>query len=1713
MAVRRWVSDVEGKLGLVGYFHNTSANGDGTNGRIFLNDSEVIALYTDGTRQDFNLFLDIKTGDKLDFIVDWGNADDSANDNTTFEVSIYNDPISTTAPFPSVSFANGSFLHREDSLGLVGSPQISLFVVTNPVSGGRLLHLGDNSGAAGKTIAFMSDSSFRYNNGNKIYANDNLYNAWNFGSYLVDTSKGYNNGSFFKNGTQATETQGATAPIQLLIPSEENETLLGQGRGPTGEPLDITNGDIAEVILYSEILGTESQNATHYYLSQKYGIDAPATPENRATAFDTTSTGTHTVYYHVKDAAGNLASASRTVVIEGNNNPVLTVIGENPLIIPLGGEFNDPGAEAIDAEDGDISESVLAEFQLLDVNKLGTYSVAYLVADSAGGTANADRTVIVADLTAPVVTLKGDAEVTIAVGTTYTEAGIEASDNVTEGETLIATLNHLTSDGLVLHLDAAQIQDSEDGAVLDVWEDSSGAGNHASQILADSKPTFIADTGNGKPGVRFDGQNDFLTIRSVLAGGLSGRTVFVVTSAQNTGNVSLVNLNSDHVHNEAKTAYTYMFTPEIGIRISGNKVFANDKLTLDEPTILGVGNPEEGILNDIKVWKNGLELTDMTGGGGTQQLDLAGEHSSIGGRNGANFTQGDIMEVLVYDRFLDSDEVRLLQLHLQDKHAIDGSASLVDTETLGTQTVHYFVRDAAGNVGTAKRVVNVVEDDWTPVITLNGNPQTDVVVGVDYLDAGASALDKQDGDLTESITLEIRDSSGAMLESVDTTLVGSIYTLTYSVTDQDGHTGTAVRTVTVIGADSLPPVITLIGEPIVIVPMGMDYTDAGATALDNVDGTIEPVATSTVDTSEAATYTVTYNVSDAADNAATAVTRTVLVEDWSPVLSVIGDSPISFDQGTELQDPGGEAINLPFNPVLYLPFNGNSLDHSPKLGNQDADLRGDAKFVASRHADTSGLALDLDGTGDSAVISEYKGPIGKVGHTVSLWLKGLPQFADDGVTRKSTELIHWGDGRTATKRYTLRVNNAANFNEFRVDVNGAYIYGSTNIVDDQWHHLAVVHAANSPLAAVTLYVDGKAETATTPGGNGINTILDTLSRDDFRIGNTFKGQIDDVLLFDRALTAEQVAALHSAVPLAVEVDASGLNSEEPGSYLIEYSASNDYGTATASRQVVVRDAIPPVITLTDGETVPAKLGEPFTDPGATAIDNVDAEVSVTSSLDFPSTGLIAHWKLDEDAEATSVNDSSANEINGTPAGGTTLGQDGKREKAISFDGTDGALSFGDIAAMDSPSSFTFSTWFNRRTEVATATNHSVNNVLAAQSSATSNDNFEVGTEGSQVEIYIDAGAGTEFDTTVRVEAGIQNETWHHIVLTYDIADSEGKALRLYVDNQLVQAWDQFKAKLDSSDTSPFSLGLARPSDEKWGQFDGLQDDTALWDRALSPAEINTLYTDGVIDTSVKGSHEITYTATDSAGNTSTSNRTVVVTDDLVKPVITLLGEAEVKIAVGQDYDDEGATAIDDVDSNLTPFIDNNGTLEAVDTTTAGTYIITYDVKDLSGNSAEQVIRTVIVEGTSTPVGAWATEFGLADRSAAEQALDADPDADGISNLLEYALGGDPLKSDGSAFMPSMDTTSGSLVITFYRIKGDSNLTFNVQLSSQLADPDGWDSSAVTIRGALQGVTQDELPDGKSFAESRYERVEATPSKSMNEADSGRQFIRIQVEHP
>ena len=81
-------------------------------------------------------------------------------------------------------------------------------------------------------------------------------------------------------------------------------------------------------------------------------------------------------------------------------------------------------------------------------------------------------------------------------------------------------------------------------------------------------------------------------------------------------------------------------------------------------------------------------------------------------------------------------------------------------------------------------------------------------------------------------------------------------------------------------ADEVAPVITLVGDAAVTHALGTDYTDAGATATDDVDGDITSSITTsgTVATGTAGTYTITYSVSDSAGNAATQVIRTVTVE-------------------------------------------------------------------------------------------------------------------------------------------------------------------------------------------------------------------------------------------------------------------------------------------------------------------------------------------------------------------------------------------------------------------------------------------------------------------------------------------------------------------------------------------------------------------------------------------------------------------------------------------------------------------------------------------------------------------------------------------------------------------------------------------------------------------------------------------------------------------
>jgi len=224
----------------------------------------------------------------------------------------------------------------------------------------------------------------------------------------------------------------------------------------------------------------------------------------------------------------------------------------------------------------------------------------------------------------------------------------------------------------------------------------------------------------------------------------------------------------------------------------------------------------------------------------------------------------------------------------------------VDTSVVGSYELMYNVIDEAGNnATTVTRQVNV-SDEGTPTITLNGATDVYTEVFATYTDAGATANDPEEGDLTASI---VRGGT------VNINTVGT-YTLTYNVSDTaENDAIQVIRRVHVV--DTVVPVITLIGTDETVEVLTGTYTDAGATALDNYDGDITTsiVTVNPVDINTVGDYTVTYNVIDASGNVAIEVTRTVSVVDTViPEITMIGTDE-KIEVGDTYTDAGATALD------------------------------------------------------------------------------------------------------------------------------------------------------------------------------------------------------------------------------------------------------------------------------------------------------------------------------------------------------------------------------------------------------------------------------------------------------------------------------------------------------------------------------------------------------------------------------------------------------------------------------------------------------------------------------------------------------------------------------------------------------------------------------------------------------------------------------------
>ena len=172
--------------------------------------------------------------------------------------------------------------------------------------------------------------------------------------------------------------------------------------------------------------------------------------------------------------------------------------------------------------------------------------------------------------------------------------------------------------------------------------------------------------------------------------------------------------------------------------------------------------------------------------------------------------------------------------------------------------------------------------------------------------------------------------------------------------------------------------------------------------------------------------------------------------------------------------------------------------------------------------------------------------------------------------------------------------------------------------------------------------------------------------------------------------------------------------------------------------------------------------------------------------------------------------------------------------------------------------------------------------------------------------------------------------------------------------------------------------------------------------------------------------------------------------DKTKPLIELVGSDEVHLKVGDEYKENGATAIDNVDGDLTKNIKISGT---VDTSKAGTYKIKYSVFDLSSNKAT-ITRVVIVEEKEQEKELTDDDFdyGTNDDDVDDFDYDTDDDEDDdyyYDNTPSYTPSNNTPSSGGNKSTPVVPKPSTKISVSGVNIS-PNNKTLSVGQSITLS---------------------------------------------------------------
>jgi len=1378
---------------------------------------------------------------------------------------------------------------------------------------------------------------------------------------------GTNYGVTYTVADNAGKTATATRPVTVA------DTLA-----PT-----VTMNGAPSVAVECGAPGYADQGAT---ASDKCDGALPAVPSR---VVDPRAPGSYQISYSATDRAGRTgtASSSRTVTVEDNLPPTLTLNGANSMGLECGTAYTEQGATASDQCAGNLQVAIAGN---VNHQLPATYPVRYSATDGKFPV-SATRSVTVRDTLAPTVTMVGSPTAQLECGTgPFADPGATASDSCA---------------GTLPAVPTRVVDQRNPGTYTIGYEATDPSGNKGT--AAGTRTVMVVDT-----------QEPTLTLNGAAAQTVQCGTAFNDEGASANdlcrGPLPVTRTGGVNVNTVGNYPLTYNTTDGTFTKSVTRAVAVEDTL---QPDITVLGPTNDSFECGSTYTDPGATASDTCDTSVAVTSEQTGDPSRPGAfsityratdDSGNTRTLAAARTVTVNDNqppTLVRNGAATVSLECgstyNDLGATANDACFGDvtsrivtsnpvaTGTTGTYTVRYNVTDQAGQRAPEVTRSVTVSDTQAPQVSVTGPLNQAVECGNGtYTDPGATALDGCVGSLpaVPSVVVDPRAPGP--------------YNITYSATDPSGNVGTSnvARTVTV--QDTLPPRMVLNGPANAGLECGTPFNDPGASANDECRGTLPVQKTGNVDHTAPGSYTLGYSATDGQQTVS--ATRTVGVSDsLKPTIRVLGPTNDTFECGSTYVDPGATASDICDTSVTVT---------AEQTGNPSQPGAISISYTATDDSGNTAVAANAR----TVTVNDNEPPVLALIGPASLGLECGEAYTEQGATANDA---CFGD---VTNRIVLggaSVNTGAP---------GTYV--RTYNVTDQAGRSApertrTITVSDTQAPAITVlppfaqtfecgsgpYTDPGATAADSCAGN-VTTRIEVIGSVNggaagaytlsYRVtdpsGNqTTAAQSRTVTVTD---TSAPVIALNGAARLGLECgtayneqgatandacagDLTGniqttgpVNSGVAGTYTRTYRVTDPSGqSAQTLRTVDVSDTQAPTLALVGSATQLVECNGQYADPGAQATDlcNGDLTGSIQKSGTVDPAVLgnytvrynvkdLSNNAAPELTRAVTVRDSLVPEIlvNGPLAQQHECGSTYMDPGATANDQCAGDLTAAIQATRTgnpaAPGSFSI-TYKVKDPSGNEVTSPVVRRVTVNDETAPTlallgpgTVNLECGTPYNDQGATANDACHGDLTATIERSGTVNVNRPNQYTLVYNVTDPSG------------QIATPVSRTVNVSDTQAPSVNVVGPLEQTY-QCGTTYEDPGATANDTCAGNLPVVATRTPV-AGQPGAVSISYSATDPSGNTGTSSvsRTVRMIDE-VAPVVVLNGSATETKECGSPYVDPGASASDTCIAGPLPVTVTG----AVDHTTAGTYTLTYRAEDMVGNF-DQKTRRVTVNDTQGP---------------------------------------------------------------------------------------------------------------------------------------------------